>query len=530
MPTNPDTTPACSSTYTFPDRNVLNVVLSPIPPLTPTWQSVSFYCGENTFLDAVLPVGSVIDAYDPDGIRCGSWYVTDPGKYGFMPVYRDDFTTPDIDEGAEPGDTITFYIDGMPADVSITPIWTEMGLPQEVCLSVPYIQHRTILLKEGWNLISWNIDTPDDQITTILGSVMDCVEVVLGFESGGFIYDPELADFSTLTSLDHFHGYWVKMNCERELNLEGFPVAVCTPIDLEAGWNLVSYLERASDSTPHALNSILDNLIIALGYDNGALTYDPNLPLYSTLDIMSPGFGYWVKVNTDDELIYPGIGPKSKSPQSLARLDKAVIDNKVQPSRTWINLYSRQLSMDGKIVPEGSVVTAISSNGNILGAATVGTDGKFGFMSVYGDDPVSKEIDGLKSGEKFYLTVDGIKSAESFAWTENGDRMEIKSLTGKGAAPIIPAEFSLMQNYPNPFNPTTEICFDLPRTCDVVLEIYNITGQKVIDLIDEPLEAGRHTIQWNSRDAGGNQVATGIYLYRLHAADFSDTKKMILLK
>lgn len=514
----------------YPPSQFLNVVLTPVPPVIPTWESVSFFCGENMFLDATMPAGSVIDAYDADGIRCGSWYVIEPGKYGFMPVYRDDFTTPDIDEGADPGDTITFYINGMLAETSTTPIWTENGDRLEICLSVPYIQHRALLLKEGWNLVSWNIDTPDDQITTILGSVMDCIEVVLGFESGGFIYDPELPDFSTLNSLDHFHGYWIKMNCERELDLEGFPVAVSTPIDLEAGWNLVSYLERSSDSTPHALNSIIYNLDVALGYDNGALTYDPDLPEYSTLKTMSPGFGYWVKVFTDDGLVYPGIGPKSRSPQSLAKLDQAAIDYKIQPSRFWINLYSHNLTLDGRVVPEGTIITATSSAGTLLGAATIGANGKFGFMPVYGDDAITKEIDGLKSGEKFYLVVDGIKSAESFIWTENGDRLEIKSLTGKGAAPIIPTEFSLLQNYPNPFNPTTAISFDLPRTCDVVLEIYNITGQRVANLVNEPMETGRHTVQWDSRDTNGNQVATGIYLYRLRAGDFIDTKKMILLK
>jgi len=502
----------------------------PVGEVTPTWESVSFYCGENIFLDAPLPIGSVIDAYDPDGVRCGTWYVSETGKYGFMPVYRDDFTTPDIDEGADPGDTISFFIDGMRAIASPTPIWTEFGLPQHVCLTVPYIQTRTILLKKGWNLVSWNVDTEDDQVTTILGSVMDCVEVVLGFQNGGLIYDPELSEFSTLTSMDHLHGYWIKMNCDKLLNIEGYPIPAATPIGLDAGWNLVSYLESMPDSTPHALGSILDNLIVALGFDNGAITYDPNLPEYSTLKIMAPNFGYWVKVNSDDELIYPGIGPKTESGQHLAGIDKAVNDLGIKPSRVWINLYSHRLTMDDKVVPECAVVTAITPEGKVVGASTVGANGKFGFMSVYGDDPVTKEVDGIKPGEKFYLTVDDIKSSEGFIWSSDGDRLEIKSITGKGTAPVLPKEFSLYQNYPNPFNPATEISFDLPKACDVELEIYNIAGQKVISLISQPMEAGRHVVQWDSRDDNGSRVSSGIYLYRLKAGDFSDTKKMILLK
>jgi len=94
----------------------------------------------------------------------------------------------------------------------------------------------------------------------------------------------------------------------------------------------------------------------------------------------------------------------------------------------------------------------------------------------------------------------------------------------------LPNSYELTQNFPNPFNPLTEISFSLPRASDVTFEIYNITGQKVATLVNGALEAGEHTVQWDSRDESGNSVASGIYLYRLTAGEFTDTKKMILLK
>jgi len=88
-----------------------------------------------------------------------------------------------------------------------------------------------------------------------------------------------------------------------------------------------------------------------------------------------------------------------------------------------------------------------------------------------------------------------------------------------------PQEPALIGNYPNPFNPTTQISFSLPEAADVRLEIYNITGQKVATLTAGRLEAGHHSIEWD-----GSDVASGVYLYRLEAGDFVDTKKMVLLK
>ncbi len=91
-------------------------------------------------------------------------------------------------------------------------------------------------------------------------------------------------------------------------------------------------------------------------------------------------------------------------------------------------------------------------------------------------------------------------------------------------------EFSLRQNYPNPFNPSTEIEFEIRRNGWVNLEIYNILGQKVRQLLTDHLEKGHHRITWDGKDDNGKDVANGIYFYRIQTGDFTATKKMILLK
>jgi hypothetical protein len=100
---------------------------------------------------------------------------------------------------------------------------------------------------------------------------------------------------------------------------------------------------------------------------------------------------------------------------------------------------------------------------------------------------------------------------------------------------LIPANYVLRQNYPNPFNPTTRIDFSLPAVSNVKLEIFNILGQKLVTLLNEQMNSGNHSITWDSRDANGNKLTSGIYLYKLTASgingsEFQDTKKMILMK
>ena len=96
--------------------------------------------------------------------------------------------------------------------------------------------------------------------------------------------------------------------------------------------------------------------------------------------------------------------------------------------------------------------------------------------------------------------------------------------------PHTPRRFALYANYPNPFNPVTHIAFDLPRTVKVKLEIYNILGQRVATLLNKPLPAGHHRVQWNGRNAEGVPVSSGIYILHFKAGKFVKNRRMILLK
>jgi len=95
---------------------------------------------------------------------------------------------------------------------------------------------------------------------------------------------------------------------------------------------------------------------------------------------------------------------------------------------------------------------------------------------------------------------------------------------------IIPKNFVLSQNLPNPFNPETQISYDLPSACQVKLCIYNLLGQKARTLLDEYQSAGHKIVNWDGKDDRGNGLASGVYFYRIQAGDFTDAKKMIMIK
>ncbi len=96
--------------------------------------------------------------------------------------------------------------------------------------------------------------------------------------------------------------------------------------------------------------------------------------------------------------------------------------------------------------------------------------------------------------------------------------------------PGFPEEYFLKQNYPNPFNPRTQISFEIPIGSHATITVYNILGQKVTTLVDKEMSAGRYVVGWDGVSNSGTQVASGVYFYKLEAGDFTQTKKMLLLK
>ncbi len=151
------------------------------------------------------------------------------------------------------------------------------------------------------------------------------------------------------------------------------------------------------------------------------------------------------------------------------------------------------------------------------------------------DQQITKAQNYLSDGDAAAAQGKNEKAMDRYgkAWTEAQEGVLLGNGLGKTTVdPLveIPTRFGLEQNYPNPFNPTTVISYQLSAVSNVKLVIYNTLGQQVRTLVSGSQNTGSYTVQWDGRSDLGEKVASGMYLYRITAGSFVQTKKMMLMK
>jgi hypothetical protein len=139
----------------------------------------------------------------------------------------------------------------------------------------------------------------------------------------------------------------------------------------------------------------------------------------------------------------------------------------------------------------------------------------------------SHTVEDLEYETTYYYRVRARKGRSLSPWSEVSSTQTGSDTDRSGIDPVsgIPLDFGLDQNYPNPFNPTTQIRYSIPEAAFVTIDILNIQGQRVHQLVSTMQEAGVYTVPFDARS-----LASGIYLYRISAGAFRHVKKMSLIK
>ncbi len=115
---------------------------------------------------------------------------------------------------------------------------------------------------------------------------------------------------------------------------------------------------------------------------------------------------------------------------------------------------------------------------------------------------------------------------------QNAEYIEASTLTTSVGEPFndVPTTFAISQNFPNPFNPTTTFDYAVSKQSFVAIKVYNLLGQEVRTLVSQEMSVGVHQTIWDGKDNVGAEVPSGLYLYKMIAGGFSETKKMMFLK
>ncbi|MBK9333366.1 MAG: T9SS type A sorting domain-containing protein [Ignavibacteria bacterium] len=162
---------------------------------------------------------------------------------------------------------------------------------------------------------------------------------------------------------------------------------------------------------------------------------------------------------------------------------------------------------------------------NLNGSHTTTCNGQQGTARPNGAAPWDAPLDNNNLTFSYVITVPGNYQYVCTPHSPDMSGIIIATLSSISQLNEIAIGYELSQNYPNPFNPETAINFTISLSSDVKLDIYNIAGQNVASLVNQKLTPGAYKVRWNA-----SNITSGVYFYTLRTENFSETKKMFLIK
>jgi hypothetical protein len=238
--------------------------------------------------------------------------------------------------------------------------------------------------------------------------------------------------------------------------------------------------------------------------------------------------------NPDRDIIYPSIQSINSEIDSL---------KEIMVKLTTTGVYQNKPASGANPLPPDGLINSVSANADIVvGYFKDNADKEF-FMLMnknYNDSViVNIDFNGIVSGLRYFDVVSS--QWYSFYYCDSSGHSEFSTILRPGGAKLfafddftagiekdkefIPHKYNLMQNYPNPFNPSSKIEYEIAEASAVKLIIYDALGRKVKTLVDRRQNPGRYQVNFNAEG-----LASGVYFYRLISGDFTQTRKMLLLR
>jgi parallel beta-helix repeat protein len=426
-----------------------------------------------------------------------------------------------VDSMAVPVPEVSDDIDGKPRD----PARPDLGAAE---FSNVIAFSQSILT--GWNMVSLPVTRTDRLKTSLYPDAL----------SKAFAYG--ISGYAIKDTLENGTGYWLKFAGPESIPLVGSPLTRDS-IPVRVGWNMIGSISYAIPRT-----AIIQNPISVI--TSHVFTYKTGSG-YVQSDTINPGVSYWVKTASAGSLILDvnqtSAAPKilvaataeSVNPESMNEVNILPAGSGTQ--QTGVRLYFTSRELPGGAlgqfelppVPPSGITDVRFASG--LSGGVIQANGKAGELAISVQDatgPMELRWTLREATGSYTLVERKNGSVVSERPVVSGSTTVINTQSGSTysiRAAEVPSEFGLTQNWPNPFNPTTSISFAVGQTgsgnIPVTLRIYNVLGQEVAMLVDQPMAPGHYSVTWNA----ANQPS-GVYFYTLQAGEFKATHRMVLMK
>jgi len=352
---------------------------------------------------------------------------------------------------------------------------------------------------DGWNIISVPLEVPDCRKSIIFPSST----------SNAYWFN----DFYLVKdSLQNGYGYWLKFNGNQNHTINGIQQSAVN-MPLKTGWNLIGGL---NGSLPVASLITTPPGIIQgqiFGYNNG----------YHAVSLIEKGNGYWLKSSQNGSLTMNLSLAKSQIDNPKIEFDECLLisDASGQMVKVYLDENYETVRTELPPIPPSSVLDSrFLGNYNISGLTHESilqiNNAVYPVKISIEKGIVTLKVNDLITGK----LINEILTTENSLTITNSGINNIKFSKSEGVL-----NFFLSQNYPNPFNPVTTIKYQIPKNSHVTLKIFDVLGREVKTIVSEQKSIGRYEVEFDA-----SSISSGLYFYRIKAGDFSDTKKMIVIK
>ena len=381
---------------------------------------------------------------------------------------------------------------------------------------------------KAWNLIGIPVETSGLSYTSIFSNTTQPPNYFSG-------------TYQSTSTFQNGSGYWVHLSDDETVGFSGQELERID-LELKQGWNLVSGLGH---SLPEAAVQDNQGIINSAWYGfNGA---------YYTATEIEPGLGYWVRASQAGTVTL-----EHSVSKILAAKQNVQPWQRFKPWETFHTLHFiteddtlKTLYFGGDLpsdIPAARYVMPPVPPQEAFDARF--TENNSYLLEVNQHAAIELQTGMFDASLHFTSALPGISYEWSLQQFEGGRLVDEQIIRDSEQIPIYssfvnslqlhkqgrqmddgvnkdetPARFYLSQNYPNPFNPSTTIEFVLPELMPVLINVYTITGQRIETLVDQPMQAGRHSVIFNA-----SSLPSGVYFYEMQAGTFRDIRKLTVIK